>query len=84
MLRNISLYHLFVGLSVRKVYCGKTADWIRMRFGVVIGVGREMGPSSLYAERNAANKKSSNPVDMHTNGGSLSENRMTLTFDLLT
>jgi len=22
-----------VGLSVRKVYCGKTADWIRMPFG---------------------------------------------------
>ena len=27
---------------VRKVYCGKTADWIRMPFGMVSGVGREM------------------------------------------
>jgi len=25
------------------VYCGKTADWIRMPFGVVSGVGRGMG-----------------------------------------
>jgi len=25
------------------VYCGKTAEWIRMPFGVVSGVGREMG-----------------------------------------
>jgi len=25
------------------VYCGKTADWIRMPFGMVSGVGREMG-----------------------------------------
>jgi len=24
---------------VRKVYCGKTADWIRMPFGMVSGVG---------------------------------------------
>jgi len=30
-------------LSVRKVYYGKTADWIRMRFGVVSGVGRGTG-----------------------------------------
>jgi len=33
---------LFVGLSVcvcvRKVYCGKMADWIRMLFGIVSGV----------------------------------------------
>jgi len=28
--------------SVWKVYCGKTADWIRMPFGVVSGVGRPM------------------------------------------
>ena len=34
--------HLSVYLSVRKVYCGKTADWIRMPFAVVSGVGREM------------------------------------------
>jgi len=38
MARNISLDHLSVGLSVRKVYCGNTADWIRMPFGVVSGV----------------------------------------------
>jgi len=25
------------------VYCGKTADWIHMPFGVVSGVGRGMG-----------------------------------------
>ena len=29
--------------SVRKVYCGKTAEWIRMPFAVVSGVGRGMG-----------------------------------------
>jgi len=34
---------LFVGLSVRKVACGKTADWIRMPFGMVSGMGRGMG-----------------------------------------
>jgi len=28
-----------VGLSVRKVYCGKMADWIWMSFGMVNGVG---------------------------------------------
>jgi len=51
MLRNIHLDHLSVGvlvcrsvgLSVRKMYCGKTADWIRMPFGVVSAVGRGMG-----------------------------------------
>jgi len=32
-----------VGLSVRKVYCSKTADWIRIPFGMVSGVGRGMG-----------------------------------------
>ena len=25
------------------MYCGKTADWIRMPFGIVSGVGRVMG-----------------------------------------
>jgi len=29
-----------VCLSVRKVYCGKTAEQIRMPFGVMSGVGR--------------------------------------------
>ena len=29
--------------SVWKVYCGKTADWIRMPFGMVSGVGWGMG-----------------------------------------
>jgi len=32
-----------VGLSVRKVYYDKTADCIRMPFGVVSGIGRGMG-----------------------------------------
>jgi len=32
-----------VCLSVRKVYCGKMADWIRIPFGVVSGVGRGIG-----------------------------------------
>jgi len=32
-----------VGLCVWKVYCGKTADWIRMPFGMVSGFGRGMG-----------------------------------------
>jgi len=47
MLRNIHLDHLSVGLSVGlsvcKVYCGKMADWIRIPFGVVSGIGRGMG-----------------------------------------
>jgi len=30
---------LSVGL-LKKVYCGKTADWIRMPFGTVSGIGR--------------------------------------------
>jgi len=30
-------------MCVRKVYCGKTADWIRMLFGMASGVGRGMG-----------------------------------------
>jgi len=29
--------------SVRKVYCDKTVDWIRMSFRVVSGVGRGRG-----------------------------------------
>jgi len=32
-----------VCVCVRKVYCGKTADWIRMPFGMVSGVGRGTG-----------------------------------------
>ena len=43
MVRPCLLYHLAVGRSVRRVYCDKTADWIRMPFGVVSGVGRGMG-----------------------------------------
>ena len=46
MVRNIRLDHLSVcrsvGLSVCKVYCGKTADWIRMPF---VGVSAEWGRS---------------------------------------
>ena len=30
-------------MSVWKVYCGKTAHWIQMPFGVVSWIGREMG-----------------------------------------
>ena len=44
--RKRSSYRLVVNLvcqSVRKVYCGKTADCIWMPFGVVTGVGRAMG-----------------------------------------
>ena len=32
-----------IRLSVPKVYCGKTDDWIRMPLGMVSGVGRGMG-----------------------------------------
>ena len=32
-----------VCLSVQKVYCGKTVEWILMPLGMVSGVGREMG-----------------------------------------
>jgi len=34
---------LSVGLSVRKVYCGRKADWIRMPLGMVSGIGRGTG-----------------------------------------
>jgi len=34
---------LSIGLSVRNVYCGETAEWIRMLLGKVSGVGRGMG-----------------------------------------
>jgi len=43
MLRNIRLDHLSVGLFIHKVYCGKTAEWIPIPFGMVSGVGRGMG-----------------------------------------
>ena len=45
VVRNICLDHLCVSVCVcvRKVYCGKTADWIRMPFGVVSVVGLGMG-----------------------------------------
>jgi len=35
--------HVSVCLSVCRVYCGKTADWIWMPFGVVSSVGQGMG-----------------------------------------
>jgi len=38
---------LSVGLSVRKVYRGKTADWIQMPFGMVSMVDRGMGVSTM-------------------------------------
>jgi len=34
---------LSVGLSVHKVCCGKTAEWIQMRLGRSSGVGQRMG-----------------------------------------
>jgi len=35
---------LSVCLSVRKVYCDKMADWIRLPFGIMLsGVGRWLG-----------------------------------------
>jgi len=49
MLHTCRLAHLLVcvcvlvGRSVRKVYSGKTAEWIWMPFGVVSGVGQGMG-----------------------------------------
>jgi len=43
MLRTCHLHHLSACVCVRKVYCGKTADWIRMPFRVVSGVGLGMG-----------------------------------------
>ena len=42
---------LSVSLSVRKVYCGKTADWIRMPFELVNGVGRRMGVLDRDSDR---------------------------------
>jgi len=36
------LFHLLVSLTVQKVYCGKTADWIRMPFRAESGFGRGM------------------------------------------
>ena len=49
MLRTCCLDHLCV--SVRKVYCGKTVDWIRMPFGVVSGVGLDMGVLDFGGDR---------------------------------
>ena len=39
--------------SVRKVYCGKTANWIKMPFGMVSEVSRGMGvlDGSGYRQR---------------------------------
>jgi len=31
--------YVYIDLSVWKVYCGKTADWIRILFGMMSGVG---------------------------------------------
>jgi len=43
MLRTCHLAYLSVCVSVRKVYCGKTVELMRMPFGVVSRVGRGMG-----------------------------------------
>jgi len=47
ILLTCRLDHLsvYVCLSVRKVYCDKTVDWIQMPFGMVSGVGRGIGAS---------------------------------------
>ena len=37
--------------SVRKVYCGKMADWIRMPFGMVSGIGQGMGVLDAGGDR---------------------------------
>jgi len=43
-LSHLSVYIcVCVGLSVQKMYSGKTADWIQMPLGMVSGVGRGMG-----------------------------------------
>jgi len=45
-IRSIEVEHSprpSVGLSLWKAYCGKMAEWIRMPFGMVSGVGRGMG-----------------------------------------
>jgi len=53
MLRTCRLDHLSVCLSVCvwKVYCGKTADWIRMPFRVVSGVRLGMGVLDFDGDR---------------------------------
>jgi len=50
-LSPISSVGLFVGLSIQKVYCGKTADCIWMPFGVVSVIGRGMGVLDGVADR---------------------------------
>jgi len=44
---------VYVRLSA-KMSCGETADWIRMPFGVVSGVGRGMGVLVVIVEREGA------------------------------
>jgi len=59
MVQVSCLDHLSVGrsgglsvcLSVRKVYCGKTAEQIRMPFGLVSEVGRVMGVFDVGGDR---------------------------------
>jgi len=46
---------LSVGLSVRKVYCAKMAEQIRMPFGVVSGVG--LGIRVLHGGRRASREE---------------------------
>jgi len=43
LVHNCRLSHMSVSLFVQKIYCHKTADWIRMLFGVMSEVGRGMG-----------------------------------------
>jgi len=51
MVQNIRLAHLFVCRSVRKVYCGETADWIRMLFRVMSEVGLDVGILDFGCDR---------------------------------
>ena len=37
--------------GVVNVYCGKTADWIRMPFGVVSGIGLDMDVLDFGGDR---------------------------------
>jgi len=86
MLWNIRLDHLSIcqsfGWSVCKVYCGKTADWIRMPFGMVSGVSQRMGvlvgngyhrrgrgsldPFNHFATIHFANRQTDQPTDGRT------------------
>jgi len=81
-IRNIRLDHVSVCLSVcrsvRKVYCGKTAERIRMPFGVVSGVGRRMGVfvcSGDYTASTCSGRVHSLPPEVATQSSQMSLGR---------